>query len=337
MGAVRLKTLADLRRRRLQSIGLALVLFLSTATGTLAMSILVESHAPFDHAFEAANGAHLVIHYARRCRCRLARGDRQRRGRDRERRTVARRRWHARAAEGRAGHRRPVLGPAPAGRVHRPGDHAGRALVAGAWRGCPRRVDRPPARQAGRGHDHRPSVPVRVEGPGGSARGPAHDRRHRRIGEHARRRRLDEPDRPGDPRPERVTGPGDALPGDPVVDGRGPDGGHRGHHGRRAGRRGRRQHDLPRPQGRRRPARRPLRPGPAGVLRLRAARRGLPHRQHRVRGDPDELSGHRRDEGGRVHAAPGQPRPGRAGARAGRRRLRHRRRHRDHRQPARGP
>ena len=64
MGAVRLKTFADLRRRRLQSLGLALVLFLSTATGTLALSILVESHAPFDHAFEAANGAHLVIRYA---------------------------------------------------------------------------------------------------------------------------------------------------------------------------------------------------------------------------------------------------------------------------------
>ena len=64
MGAVRLKTFADLRRRRLQSLGLALVLLLSTATGTLALSILVESHAPFDHAFEAANGAHLVIRYA---------------------------------------------------------------------------------------------------------------------------------------------------------------------------------------------------------------------------------------------------------------------------------
>ncbi len=64
MGAVRLKTLADLRRRRLQSLGLVLVLFLSTATATLALSILVESHAPFDHAFEAANGAHLVIRYA---------------------------------------------------------------------------------------------------------------------------------------------------------------------------------------------------------------------------------------------------------------------------------
>ncbi len=63
MGAVRLKTLADLRRRRLQSFGIALVLLLSTAAGTLALSILVESHAPFEHAFEAANGAHLVIQY----------------------------------------------------------------------------------------------------------------------------------------------------------------------------------------------------------------------------------------------------------------------------------
>ena len=63
MGAVRLKTLADLRRRRLQSFGIALVLLLSTAAGTLALSILVESHAPFEHAFEAANGAHLVIRY----------------------------------------------------------------------------------------------------------------------------------------------------------------------------------------------------------------------------------------------------------------------------------
>jgi putative ABC transport system permease protein len=63
MGAVRLKTLADLRHRRLQSLGIALILLLSTAAGTLASSILVESHAPFDHAFQAANGAHVVIRY----------------------------------------------------------------------------------------------------------------------------------------------------------------------------------------------------------------------------------------------------------------------------------
>ena len=81
MGAVRLKTFADLRRRRLQSFGLALVLFLSTATGTLALSILVESHAPFDHAFAAANGAHLVDPLRGRRRCRRARGDDARRHR----------------------------------------------------------------------------------------------------------------------------------------------------------------------------------------------------------------------------------------------------------------
>jgi len=63
MGAVRLKLFADLRRRRLQSIAIALVLCLSTAAGTLAVEVLVESHAPFDRAFAVAGGAHLVIDY----------------------------------------------------------------------------------------------------------------------------------------------------------------------------------------------------------------------------------------------------------------------------------
>jgi putative ABC transport system permease protein len=63
MGAVRLKTVADLRRRRLQSFGLAFVLLLSSATATLAVSILVESHAPFEHAFDTANGAHLILRF----------------------------------------------------------------------------------------------------------------------------------------------------------------------------------------------------------------------------------------------------------------------------------
>jgi putative ABC transport system permease protein len=64
MGAVRLKTLADLRRRRLQALAIGLVVLLSSGAGTLALSVLVESHAPFEQAFEAANGAHLVIDYA---------------------------------------------------------------------------------------------------------------------------------------------------------------------------------------------------------------------------------------------------------------------------------
>ena len=63
MGAVASKTVADLRRRRLQTVVLALVLFLGAGAATLALSILVETNEPFDHAFAAANGAHLVIDY----------------------------------------------------------------------------------------------------------------------------------------------------------------------------------------------------------------------------------------------------------------------------------
>ena len=63
MGAVASKTVADLRRRRLQTIVLAVVLFLGAGAATLALSILVETNEPFDHAFAAANGAHLVIDY----------------------------------------------------------------------------------------------------------------------------------------------------------------------------------------------------------------------------------------------------------------------------------
>ena len=63
MGAVRVKTFADLRRRRLQTLVIATVLFLASAAATLALNILVESHAPFDRAFAAANGAHLIVDY----------------------------------------------------------------------------------------------------------------------------------------------------------------------------------------------------------------------------------------------------------------------------------
>ena len=63
MGAVATKTTADLRRRRLQSFALALVLFLAAATAALALDVLVASHDPFDRAFDAAAGAHLVVDY----------------------------------------------------------------------------------------------------------------------------------------------------------------------------------------------------------------------------------------------------------------------------------
>jgi putative ABC transport system permease protein len=63
MGAVRTTTLAALRRRRLQSVVIALVLLLATGAATLGLSVLVASHQPFDRAFTAANGAHLVLRF----------------------------------------------------------------------------------------------------------------------------------------------------------------------------------------------------------------------------------------------------------------------------------
>lgn len=63
MGAVRMKALADLGHRRLQAVVIAAVLVLATASATIALDTLVESQAPFDRAFAAANGAHLVVDY----------------------------------------------------------------------------------------------------------------------------------------------------------------------------------------------------------------------------------------------------------------------------------
>ena len=63
MSAVLTALRAELRRRRLQSLIIALVILLSSGAGTLALSLLVESDAPYDHAFAQANGAHLTIMY----------------------------------------------------------------------------------------------------------------------------------------------------------------------------------------------------------------------------------------------------------------------------------
>jgi putative ABC transport system permease protein len=60
---VRTAALADLRRRKLQTWVIAFVILLASGAATLALSILVETDAPFDHAFAHANGAHLVIAY----------------------------------------------------------------------------------------------------------------------------------------------------------------------------------------------------------------------------------------------------------------------------------
>ncbi len=63
MRAVVMAALGGMRRRRAQTLVIAVVLLLATGASTLALSILVESQAPFDHAFAEANGAHLVVDY----------------------------------------------------------------------------------------------------------------------------------------------------------------------------------------------------------------------------------------------------------------------------------
>ena len=63
MHAVIVKAGADLRRRRLQTAVLSLVLFLASAAATLALDILVAANEPFEHAFTEANGAHLVVDF----------------------------------------------------------------------------------------------------------------------------------------------------------------------------------------------------------------------------------------------------------------------------------
>ncbi|HUZ68619.1 MAG TPA: FtsX-like permease family protein [Candidatus Saccharimonadales bacterium] len=57
------KTLADVRRHKLQTSIVGFVVFLSCLTSTLALTLLVETDAPFDHAFEQAQGAHLFVDF----------------------------------------------------------------------------------------------------------------------------------------------------------------------------------------------------------------------------------------------------------------------------------
>ncbi|HEX6506011.1 MAG TPA: ABC transporter permease [Chloroflexota bacterium] len=58
---IRTATLSDLRRRRLQTLVIAFVVLLASGASTMALSLLVETDAPYDHAFAHANGAHLTM------------------------------------------------------------------------------------------------------------------------------------------------------------------------------------------------------------------------------------------------------------------------------------
>ena len=61
MSSVVRKTLSDVRRRKLQTAIVALVVFLSCTTAILALTLLVETDAPYDRAFQQAQGAHLFV------------------------------------------------------------------------------------------------------------------------------------------------------------------------------------------------------------------------------------------------------------------------------------
>ncbi len=60
MRAVRAAARAAVSRRRLQSLIVGMVVLLSTATGVIALGLLIVSHTPFDTAFATARGAHVT-------------------------------------------------------------------------------------------------------------------------------------------------------------------------------------------------------------------------------------------------------------------------------------
>ena len=59
--AVRRAVRGGLKRRRVQTLVIGLVLLASTAASVLALGLIADSRGPFDHAFAAQNGAHAVI------------------------------------------------------------------------------------------------------------------------------------------------------------------------------------------------------------------------------------------------------------------------------------
>jgi putative ABC transport system permease protein len=60
-GAVARAARGGLTRRTVQTIVIGLVLLFSTGACVLALGLVVDSHAPFDRAFAAQNGAHAVV------------------------------------------------------------------------------------------------------------------------------------------------------------------------------------------------------------------------------------------------------------------------------------
>jgi len=61
MTAILVKALADLRRRRVQAAVIFLTVLLSIATGTMALTLMSQTHDPYQAAFDAQKGAHLQV------------------------------------------------------------------------------------------------------------------------------------------------------------------------------------------------------------------------------------------------------------------------------------
>ena len=57
------KIRGDLSRRRLQACIVALIVAMATGVGALALELLNESAAPYTHAFQQYQGAHLSVFF----------------------------------------------------------------------------------------------------------------------------------------------------------------------------------------------------------------------------------------------------------------------------------
>src|SRR5215470_14816546 len=60
------KSLADLRRRRLQGAVIFVIVLLAAGTGTMAVTLLSQTRTPYEAAFTAQKGAHLQVYYDER-------------------------------------------------------------------------------------------------------------------------------------------------------------------------------------------------------------------------------------------------------------------------------
>src|SRR6202140_197191 len=63
MRAVLVKSIADLRRRRVQAAVIFLTVLLAMATGTMALTLVSQTRDPYQTAFAAQKGAHLQVSF----------------------------------------------------------------------------------------------------------------------------------------------------------------------------------------------------------------------------------------------------------------------------------